>query len=141
MAEQPHLLARNGPARTCRRKGGTPGRLASCPLHDPRFVRPESIMPSFAYLGRENIKALIAYKQSLGFKDADFRVKRQREWKAKAIAAYRGRARRRTLNGSTPMVPEPWRALPNPYPITKRESHQGPPYLPELLHRLSRTYR
>ena len=45
-------------------------------------------MPSWKFLGKKNIQALIAYKQSLGFRMADFRVQRQEAWKAKAVQAY-----------------------------------------------------
>ena len=40
------------------------------------------------YLGTRQDQALIAYKQSLGLKDADRRMERQRAWKEKAVQAY-----------------------------------------------------
>ena len=85
---------------------------------NPRFVRPESIMPSWQFLGKDNIKALIAYKQSLGFKMADFRVERQKKWKEKAVKAYEA-GPDENIQWLHQMVPEPWRKLPNPYPTTR----------------------
>ena len=45
-------------------------------------------MPSWEFLGEENDRALTAYVQSLGGKDADYRVGRQNHWKKLALAAY-----------------------------------------------------
>jgi len=91
---------------------------------NPRYVRSESLMPPFAYLGKEKINALIAYKQSLGFKDADFRVQRQRYWKAKSIEAYEG-GPDANVAWLHDMVPKPWRDLPNPYPTTEPGLERG----------------
>ena len=54
---------------------------------NPRYTRPESIMPPYANLGEEDIRKLIAYVQSLGYKDADARMERQLFWKQKAVEA------------------------------------------------------
>jgi cytochrome c oxidase cbb3-type subunit 2 len=85
---------------------------------NPRYTRPLSIMPAFAYLGEDQLKILTDYAQSLGLKDADRRVARQRFWKKEAIAAYeRGvEANAEWLNVT--IVPEGWRDIPNPYPTT-----------------------
>lgn len=84
---------------------------------NPRFTRPESIMPAFEFLGLEDIAALIAYKQSLGFKLADYRVARQKEWKEKSVEAYLA-GPEANVKWLHDMVPEPWRKLANPYPTT-----------------------
>lgn len=84
---------------------------------NPRYTRPESIMPAFEFLGLENIAALIAYKQSLGFKLADYRVARQKEWKEKAVAAYLA-GPEANVKWLHDMIPESWRKLPNPYATT-----------------------
>src|SRR5208282_3295868 len=89
VAEQPHLLGSERTGPDLSQEGGEhPDDWHTAHYLNPRSVRPESIMPSFAFLGTENIKALGAYMQSLGFKDADRRVSRQQEWKTKAISAY-----------------------------------------------------
>lgn len=91
---------------------------------NPRYTRPESLMPPFEYLGREKINALIAYKQSLGYKDADYRMERQRHWKKKATEAYE-KGPDANVAWLHEMVPEPWRKLPNPYPTTKAGLERG----------------
>ena len=45
-------------------------------------------MPPFEYLGMEKIQKLTTYIQSLGMKDADQRMARQRYWKEEVIKAY-----------------------------------------------------
>ena len=45
---------------------------------NPRYTRPNSIMPPFAFLGTDRIELLTRYVQSLGLKDADRRMERQR---------------------------------------------------------------
>ncbi len=103
---------------------------------NPRFTRPESIMPAFLFLGMDKIRALIAYKQSLGYKNADFRVARQKYWKEKAVAAYEA-GPEQNVNWLHSMVPEPWRNLPNPYPSSKGSLTPGTQDLSKLLHQLS----
>lgn len=85
---------------------------------NPRYTRPLSIMPAFAFLGEDNIDLLTQYVQSLGLKQADRRMARQRFWKKEAIAAYEAgvEANARWLN--VDIVPEGWRNIPNPYPTT-----------------------
>jgi cytochrome c oxidase cbb3-type subunit II len=91
---------------------------------NPRFVRPESIMPSWPFLGKKNIKALIAYKQSLGFRMADFRVQRQKYWKQETVKAYES-GPDGNIKWLHKMVPEPWTKLPNPYPTTEAGLQRG----------------
>ncbi len=82
---------------------------------NPRFTSPMSIMPNFKFLGEKNLKLLTAYVQSLGFKQADKRMERQRTWKEKFVGAYeKGPDENIAFIHST--VPEGWRKLPNPYP-------------------------
>ena len=84
---------------------------------NPRYVRPNSIMPAFKFLGTDGIANLTRYVQSLGFKDADRRMARQTHWKALATAAYEAgpEANVQWLNEQ---VPQGWRDIPNPYPTT-----------------------
>lgn len=84
---------------------------------NPRYTRPNSIMPPFEYLGRESIKALIRYAQSLGMKEADSRMERQRFWKEKVIKAYEA-GPEANVEWLHSHVPEGWRNIPNPYPTT-----------------------
>ncbi len=125
VAEQPHLLGSERTGPDLSQEGGEhPDDWHLAHYTNPRFTRPESIMPAFEYLGRENIMALIAYKQALGFKDADFRVKRQRQWKKKAVEAYEA-GPDKNIDWIHSMVPEPWRKLPNPYPTTNAGYKRG----------------
>jgi cytochrome c oxidase cbb3-type subunit II len=84
---------------------------------NPRYTRPSSIMPPFEFLGPDKIKLLIAYKQSLGLKDADRRVERQKDWKEKAIKAYEA-GPEENVKWLHSHVPEGWRTVTNPYPTT-----------------------
>ena len=125
VAEQPHLLGSERTGPDLSQEGGEhPDDWHLAHYTNPRFTRPESIMPAFEYLGRGSIMALIAYKQALGFKDADFRVKRQREWKKKAVEAYQA-GPDKNIDWIHSMVPEPWRKLPNPYPTTDAGYKRG----------------
>jgi cytochrome c oxidase cbb3-type subunit II len=125
LSDRPHQLgsARTGPDLS--QEGGEhPDDWHEAHFQNPRYVRPESLMPPFAYLGRERIKALIAYKQSLGFRDADYRVNRQRAWKARAAEAYAA-GPDENVAWLHAHVPEPWRKLPNPYPTTAAGLERG----------------
>lgn len=125
IAEQPHLLGTERTGPDLSQEGGEhPDDWHLAHYINPRFVRPESIMPSFEYLGRDEIMALIAYKQALGFKDADSRVERQHRWKGKAIDAYAA-GPDRNVAWLHSMVPEPWRNLHNPYPTSDAGLKRG----------------
>ena len=91
---------------------------------NPRYTRPSSIMPPFEWLGMERVNTLIQYVQSLGLKDADRRMERQRFWKAESIKAYEGGpvANAKWL---LDIVPEGWREIPNPYPTTHAGLQRG----------------
>ena len=91
---------------------------------NPRLTRPESLMPSWAFLGRERLDALTAYVQAEGGRDADRRTARQREWKARALAAHAAGpdANVAWLHSQVPAV---WRPMPNPYPATKADLARG----------------
>ena len=123
--DRPHQLgsARTGPDLS--QEGGEhPDDWHLAHFTNPRYVRPESLMPPFAYLGREKINALISYKQSLGYKDADFRVDRQKYWKKKAVEAYEA-GPDANVGWLHEKVPAPWRKLFNPYPTTNAGLERG----------------
>jgi len=123
--EQPHLLGSERTGPDLSQEGGEhPDDWHLAHYTNPRYTRPESIMPSFEFLGREKIEALIAYKQGLGFKAADFRVQRQRSWKKKAVEAYEA-GPDRNVEWLHSHVPEPWTKLPNPYPTTEAGLKRG----------------
>ena len=91
---------------------------------NPRYTRPSSIMPPFEWLGMERIEKLTRYIQSLGLKNADRRMARQKYWKAESIKAYEAGpdANARWLSD---IVPEGWRIIPNPYPTTDASLQRG----------------
>lgn len=91
---------------------------------NPRFTRPDSIMPPFVWLGDTAITTLTAYIQSLGGKEADPRMERQWFWKTKAQAAYTSGpdANLKWLHDN---VPRPWMELPNPYPADEVALKRG----------------
>ncbi len=91
---------------------------------NPRFTRPNSIMPPFKWLGMEEIKTLTRYVQGLGFKQADRRMARQDRWKKEAVKAYEA-GPRANAKWLAEIVPEGWRRLPNPYPTTEAGLARG----------------
>lgn len=91
---------------------------------NPRFTRPLSIMPTFGFLDDEKFNALVTYMQSLGLKQADNRMARQKFWKEKSIAAYeKGPAE--NVKWLHDNVPKGWRDVPNPYPTTEAGLARG----------------
>jgi cbb3-type cytochrome c oxidase subunit II len=93
-------------------------------FYNPRWVRPESFMPSFEYWDPPELKAVLAYAQSLGGKAADERVARQWHWREQLIAAYEAGADE-NVRWLHSMVPEGWLRVPNPYPITEAGFKRG----------------
>jgi cytochrome c oxidase cbb3-type subunit II len=96
-------------------------------FYNPRWTRPESFMPPFTYLFKDDgheINALVAYIQSLGGKMADGRVKRQWHWRKQAIEAYEAGADE-NIKWIHDNVPAEWLKLPNPYPITEVSFMRG----------------
>ena len=93
-------------------------------FYNPRWVRPESFMPPFYYWSPVQLKAVIAYTQSLGYKQADIRVARQWKWRKEAIAAYE-QGIDENIEWLHKNVPEGWLRVPNPYPITKATFKRG----------------
>jgi mono/diheme cytochrome c family protein len=91
---------------------------------NPRYTRPSSIMPPFEWLGMERIEKLTQYIQSLGYKNADRRMERQRYWKAESIKAYEA-GPDENARWLAEIVPEGWRNIPNPYPTTESSLQRG----------------
>ena len=91
---------------------------------NPRYTRPNSIMPPFEWLGMEKINQLTRYIQGLGLKSADLRMKRQIHWKKEAIKAYEA-GPDANAKWMAEIVPEGWRNIPNPYPTTKAGLARG----------------
>lgn len=125
ISDQPHLLGTERTGPDLSQEGG----MRSDDWHiahfmNPRFVRPESIMPNLEFLGMEKLEHLTAYMQSLGFKMADERMERQNYWKEKAIEAYRS-GPDKNVEWLHSKVPEPWRELPNPYPALPSALSRG----------------
>ena len=91
---------------------------------NPRYTRPNSIMPTFAFLGLDRLETLTRYVQSLGFKHADRRMERQIFWKQAVVEAYEAgpEANVKWLHDH---VPEGWRNVPNPYPTTEAGLARG----------------
>jgi len=91
---------------------------------NPRFTRPDSLMPPFHWLtGRERDR-LTAYLQSRGHREADARAARQREWKAAVLAAYQA-GELANMEWLHARVPAQWMELPNPYPAIQASIKRG----------------
>ena len=91
---------------------------------NPRLTRPESLMPSWEFLGKHKIEALTAYVQAEGAKEADLRVARQRKWKTRALEAYNA-GPDANIEWLHKQVPAVWLPMPNPYPATKADLARG----------------
>jgi cytochrome c oxidase cbb3-type subunit 2 len=118
IADYPILLGSQRTGPDLSQEGGEhPDDWHAAHFANPRYTRPLSIMPAFAFLGKEGLGQLIQYTQSLGLKQADLRVQRQVFWKKKATAAYEAGpvANVKWLHDN---IPAGWRELPNPYPTT-----------------------
>ncbi|MCE5326206.1 MAG: cbb3-type cytochrome c oxidase subunit II [Planctomycetaceae bacterium] len=93
-------------------------------FNNPRWTRPISLMPSWAFLGESDVRKLTAFIQSQGGKDADQRMRRQMTYRPQAQAAYR-RGFDANVEWLHAQVPPPWRAMPNPYPASEAALLRG----------------
>ncbi|MBW1900669.1 MAG: cbb3-type cytochrome c oxidase subunit II [Deltaproteobacteria bacterium] len=118
VADRPILLGSQRTGPDLSQEGGEhPDDWHMAHFINPRYTRPNSIMPAFAFLGMEKVTSLTAYVQALGLKNADVRMKRQRSWKPEAIKAYEA-GPEENIKWLHFHVPETWRDLSNPYPTT-----------------------
>lgn len=125
ISDSPHLLGSERTGPDLAQEGGMhPDDWHEAHFRDPRFTRPISIMPDFAFLNPHQMTALIAYIQSLGGKMADARVARQRYWKQQLLNAYH-QGEDANVEFLHAHVPPTWMALPNPYPPTAASLAQG----------------
>ncbi|MEN6442116.1 MAG: cbb3-type cytochrome c oxidase subunit II [Syntrophobacter sp.] len=125
VSDKPHLIGTERTGPDLSQQGGEhPDDWHLAHFANPRFTRPESIMPSWEFLGVRNIRALIAYQQSLGFKMADERVGRQRYWKQESAKAFEA-GPEKNVEWLHAHVPEPWRKLPNPYATSVPNLRRG----------------
>lgn len=123
--QAPHLLGSERTGPDLSQEGGEhPNDWHLAHFINPRFTRPRSLMPRFAYLDPDDLDALTAYVQSLGGKDADVRVSDQERWKRETHAAYmRGPdANIRYLHSR---VPPTWRAMPTESPVSRASVKRG----------------
>jgi mono/diheme cytochrome c family protein len=81
-------------------------------------------MPRFAYEGRENIEALIAYVQSLGGSNAVSRMNVQRRFRPDAIAAAM-KGEDSKIMWLHSRVPPGWRIIPTETPVTDASVARG----------------
>lgn len=125
VADQPNLVGTERTGPDLSQEGGEhPDDWHLAHFANPRFTRPESVMPSWAFLGTEKIKALTAYVQSLGFKEADQRTARQKEWKSKAIAGYEA-GPDENIRWLHSQVAPGWQTVTDPYPTTAPDLERG----------------
>jgi cbb3-type cytochrome c oxidase subunit II len=121
----PHLLGSQRTGPDLAEEGGEhPDDWHLAHFVNPRYTRPFSLMPRFEYVGDEKMRYLTAYVQSLGGKDADGRVARQRYWKERATAAYAA-GPDANIAWIHSEVPQVWRDMPNPYPATDAALARG----------------
>jgi len=114
--QEPHLLGSERTGPDLSQQGGEhPDDWHLAHFANPRSTRPLSLMPRFAFLGRKDVSLLTDYVQSLGGKNADYRVARQKYWKKQAVAAYQS-GPVKNLEWLHAQVPPVWLNMPNPYP-------------------------
>jgi cbb3-type cytochrome c oxidase subunit II len=106
---------------------------------NPRYTRPDSVMPPFEWLGMERLKTLTVYVQSLGLKMADRRMERQRYWKQESIKAYEA-GPDANVRWLVEHVPAGWHMVPDPTRPPRRACTRAQD-LPVFLHRLPRPGR
>lgn len=123
--DSPHLLGSERTGPDLSQEGGLrPDDWHTAHFMNPRYTRPASVMPQFAFLRNDEREELIAYLQSMGGKMADARVARMKKWRAVLQTAY---ARGPDLNFAYlhTLVPPQWRTLPNPYSPTSESEARG----------------
>ncbi len=121
----PHLLGSERTGPDLSQEGGEhPDDWHLAHFANPRFTRPLSVMPRFDFHSAGEIASLIAYVQSLGGHDADWRVVRQQHWKRQAVAAHDA-GPDRNIQWLHQHVPEAWRNMPNPYPPSEATLARG----------------
>jgi cytochrome c oxidase cbb3-type subunit 2 len=114
--QSPHLLGSERTGPDLSEEGGEhPDDWHLAHFIDPRSTRPLSLMPRFAFLGKENIALLTEYVQGLGGKAGDYRVSRQQYYKDEAVRAYRA-GPEKNIAWLHSKVPDTWLYMPNPYP-------------------------
>ena len=118
VGDQPILLGSQRTGPDLSQEGGEhPNDWHRAHFVNPRTTRPNSIMPAFEFIGPENVKHLTAYVQSLGMKNADRRMQRQKHWKAKAVEAYEA-GPDANAHWLAENIPFGWRKVANPYPTS-----------------------
>jgi len=123
--QQPNLLGSERTGPDLSQEGGEhPDDWQYAHFINPRTVRPRSLMPRFEYVGRSDIRALIAYVQSLGRKNADIRVAHQRRWKIASVRAYRSGPDANILWLHSRVPPE-WRPMPTETAVTHASVLRG----------------
>jgi len=91
---------------------------------DPRFTRPRSLMPRFEFEGGDNIRALTAYMQSLGGKNADARMAVQMRFHKESTAAFL-KGPDANIEWLHSRVPASWRNMPTQSPVTVASVARG----------------
>lgn len=91
---------------------------------NPRFTSPRSLMPRFAYLGRQDIDYLTAYLQGQGGKYAVAKMQVQDRFRKEVVAAWRKGpdANIRYLHSR---VPPEWRIVQSETPATRASVARG----------------
>lgn len=118
VADQPILLGSERTGVDLSQEGGEhPDDWHMAHFINPRYTRPNSIMPQFGYLGKDGIQRLTHYVQSLGGKSADHRKTRQDFWKTQGVAAYES-GPIQNVKWLSDHISEGWRVIPNPYPTS-----------------------
>lgn len=124
-AQVPHLLGSERTGPDLSQEGGEhTDDWQRAHFINPRFTRPRSLMPRFAYEGERNIETLIAYVQSLGGKLADQRTSRQKYWNKLMVENYL-KGPDENIEWLHSRVPRTWRAMPTESPASDASIARG----------------
>lgn len=123
--QKPHLLGTERTGPDLSQEGGEHSNdwhLAH--FINPRYARPRSLMPQFAYLGDAKLADLTTYMQGLGDRLADGRMAVQKRFRKELLAAY-NRGPDANIEYLHSRVPPEWRAMPTQSAITDASVARG----------------
>lgn len=123
--QKPHLLGSERTGPDLSHEGGEhPGDWHLAHFANPRYTSPRSLMPRFAYLGKNDIDLLTAYVQSLGGKMASAKVDIQDRFKREALTAW-GKGPDANIAWLHARVPPEWRLVMSESPATEASVARG----------------
>ena len=123
--DSPHVIGSNRIGPDLMREGGYhTDDWHSAHFENPRYTRPQSIMPSFKYVRGHERDALIAYVQCLGGQRGRDRTQEQRSLNP-TLVRYYGLGPAQNVAHLNSTMPREWLTMPNPVPVTAGSVERG----------------